>query len=728
MSKKLFKLEPRDLITALLGFLIIIILVPILTYLYFARDLTSKEGVMNRNNTGVTLTDINNKPFFTFYQARTFDLIPLNQIPQTIQQAVISIEDKDFYIHPGFSLKAIARSIFLDVSKQELAYGGSTITQQLVKNSLLTPKKSFLRKYQELILAQELERRYSKQEILEMYLNSAYFGEGAFGISEATKRYFNKSITDLTLAESAFLAGLLQSPSNYSPFSGDEEAAKDRQAIVLQKMVEQGYVTVHQKDEALNEDLRFSQKADDLNQTAPHFALMVKSELEKKYGEERISRSGFVVKTTLNLDWQKYAEEVVTDQVTKLKGNRVTNGAAVVLDPKNGEIRALVGSANWYNEQFGRFNIPTGARPPGSSFKPIVYAQALEKKIITPSTVLKDQPITYRVQGSPDYKPKNYDNKFRGPVLPRRALANSLNVPAVEVMNKVGVKPTLEYVKKFGITTLGDNPRNFGLSLVLGPGNVSLLELTQAYGVFATGGLRPDNEIISEIKDKNGKVISVHKPGFEKVLDEGVAYQIASFLSDKNTRAEVFGTALNISRVAAVKTGTTEDYKDALTLGFTPSLVVGVWVGNNDNTPMDQIAGSLGAAPIWKALMEKFLEGTPVEEFNPPANLVKLNICKNNGFLLKGNVATTSALMEYYLPGTEPKQTCSFQIINPSPSPSTNQDSPPPSDQPSPEPQPSSPEPTPIIIEIPQGGQNFRIEIQSDDNGSDNRDKKDKND
>ena len=695
----------QDLLLAFLAILAFIAVIPVFTYVYFANDLTSKDLIMNRNNTGITLTDKNGVMFFTFYQAKHRSEIPLSDISKATQQAVIAMEDKDFYTHPGFSVKSMFRSLVADLRHQELAQGGSTITQQLVKNALLTPKKEFLRKYQEIVLAEEIERRYSKEEILGMYLNSVYFGQGAFGIQEAAKIYFNKDAKDLNLAQSAQLAALLPAPNKLSPVSGDAEAADERQDYVLQKMYEQGYITEEEKVKAAEEKLVFDSPEEELNSTAPHFALMVRDELIRKYGEEFVLRSGFKVRTTLNLEWQRYAEEVVAKQVENLKGNKVSNGAAVVIDPINGEIRALVGSKNWFDEQYGKVNIALSERPPGSSFKPVVYLDAFEKKLITPSTVLKDQPTAFKnfdeavlasystkeaglraMQSDPNayYKPQNYDRKFRGPLLPRRALSNSLNVPAVEVMEKVGVKEVLDYSKKVGLTTLGDDPANYGLSLVLGTGNVKLLELTNFYATLANKGQKNEPTTIIEILDKGERSIYKHSPNPTRVAGEQETFLISSILSDNKARTEMFGNALTISRPAAVKTGTTEDYKDAWTLGYTPSLVVGVWVGNNFGEPMDRVAGSLGAAPIWKLLMEKFHEGTPIAQFEAPQGMVKLAVCPGNGLILKNPASTSSAQVEYFLPGTQPNKYCNS---NPSPAPSAQpqQDNPQPSTTPEPQ-------------------------------------------
>lgn len=652
---KLFWQLRVQLSVIFLAIVTVLAFIPVFTYLYFARDLNSKESIMNRNNTGLILLDRKDRPFFTFYEAKYKEFIPLSKIPKHTQQAVIAIEDKEFYEHPGFSVRGIARSVFLDLKEKEIAYGGSTITQQLVKNVLLHSRKSFLRKYQEIVLAQEIERRYSKNEILEMYLNSVYFGEGSFGIEQAAGTYFGKKATDLTLAESAMLAGILPAPSEFSPLSGNDTSAKTRQRIVLTSMFQQKYISEQEKRAAEKSALRYIKEEEEINTVGAHFAILVRKELIDEYGEEHISRSGFRVKTSLDLDLQEYAEGVVAQQVQKLASNNVSNGAAVVMDTKTGEVLALVGSKDWYNSEYGKLNVAADSnRSPGSAFKPIIYAAALEKKIITPASVLHDRPTTF--QGN--YKPQNYDRRFRGSVLVRRALANSLNVPAVEVMQKVGVSDGLEFGKRLGLTTLKD-PSNYGLSLVLGTAEVSLLELTNAYATFANNGIKNDIATIISITDKREKEIFHLEPEKEQVLDSTVAFLISSILSDNRARAEVFGSALTVSRPAAVKTGTAEDYEDALTIGYTPSIAVGVWVGNNDGKAMDRIAGSLGAAPIWRLLIEEASADTPVERFTPPSGVTSRSICGFNGLIVRN--ATSSALLEYFISGTEPTRYCTFQ-------------------------------------------------------------------
>ncbi|MBI2086163.1 PBP1A family penicillin-binding protein [Candidatus Daviesbacteria bacterium] len=655
------KVFRHDLLVAFFAITAFLCFIPVFTYVYFAADLSPQATLVGHNDSGVVLLDNRDKPFFTFYQAKLKKETPLSSIPKMTQQAVISVEDKNFYSHPGFSITAIFRSFMENIQGRSLSYGGSTITQQLVKNSLLTPKKSFLRKFQEIVLASEIERRYTKNQILEMYLNSVYFGEGSFGIEEASQVYFNKSVKDLDLAQSTLLAAILPAPSQLSPLHGNLIEVKRRQEIVLGDMVKQGFINSQQKDQVVAENIKLNVNGRDVNSIAPHFALMVKDELIKKYGEELVIRSGFKVKTTLDLDWQKYAQDVVAKQVKNLKVHNVSNGAAVVMDPKTSEVRALVGSINWYDNKFGKVNITVSDRPPGSAFKPIVYIKAFEEGIITPATILKDEPTSFanfdessfydsfpsrsaalaNLAKDPNafYKPVDYDRKYRGSVTARRALSNSLNIPSVAVMKKVGVKGALDSAKNLGITTLFD-PSNYGLSLVLGAGEVKPLELVNAYAVFASGGLRNDPTLILEITDKAGNIVYKYQPKQEQVIDPKYTFLISSILSDNKTRAEVFGNSLNISRPAAVKTGTTEDFKDAWTVGYTPSLVVGVWVGNNYNASMDGVAGSLGAAPIWRDLMEKFLKGTPVEQFIPPEGIVKFTGC---------------GATEYFIKGTEPK-------------------------------------------------------------------------
>ncbi len=702
------KHHKRAVVYAGIALIILILLVPPLTYLYFASDLRDKESIMNRGKTGLTLQTRDGETFFKFYQPKEIKYVPISEIPESMQKAVIATEDKNFYNNPGFSIRGIARAFFVNLFAHKIVEGGSTITQELAKNAFLNNRKNFLRKYQEIVLAAELNRRFSKEDILEMYLNSVYFGEGAFGVENASVAYFGKHASELTVSESALLVGILPAPSAYSPLSNDDANALRRQKIVLSEMVEDKYITVEEKNQAISKPLHYQPtKIDDGNTLAPHFALYVKKQLIDKYGEERIIREGFQVKTTLNKANQGYAERIVKNQVLNLKYNNASNAAAIAIDPKNGEIQVMVGSYDWNDENFGKTNMSVSPRQPGSSFKPLIYSAAIEKKLITPATILDDSPKTF--EGYSKDKPLlNNDKRFRGPVTVRRALANSLNIPAVEVMEKVGVSEGLDHSKKFGITTL--DKFEGGLSLVLGASEVKLLELTNAYGVFANKGVLNEPKAIIEIKDKYGKnvdntgglfsflnIFKVFKPGTsQRVLSEEAAFLISSILSDNRARAETFGGSLTVSRIAAVKTGTTNDYRDALTVGYTPSLVVGVWVGNNDNSPMDNVAGSLGAAPIWRSLMNNFLLNTKLETFQKPTFVVSQPVC----------VTGARTITEYFIAGTQP-QSCELPTptlsLTPSPSvtttptPTNKPEDPTPTPTPSPTPEEEQPTPTQSI-------------------------------
>lgn len=662
--------------------LFVVVGIPLLTYFFFAKDIQSKETIINNKNRGVVLLDRTGTPFFSFYEGRLKKTVPLESLPEHIPQSVIAVEDKDFYSHPGFSLRGIVRSLWNNIRQKEIVAGGSTITQQLVKNTILSPEKSYLRKYQEIILAHELERRYSKKEILEMYLNTVYFGRGAFGIEEAADAYFQKPSADLTLAESALLAGLLPAPSALAPRNGNESAAKARQQIVLTLMREQGYISEELRQQAALEALNYRSAPDDdlLNSKAPHFAVMVLQELTKNYGEDHVAQSGFTVHTTIDLAWQDYAEQSVKNQIAALQGSNATNGAAVVIDPKTGEVKALVGSVDWHNKEFGKFNVVTSKRPPGSAFKPIVYAAGLEKRVITPASVLSDRPTVF----AGTYRPQNYDRRFRGEVTVRRALANSLNVPAVEVLEKVGLVGAMEMAERLGISTL-EGESSYGPSFVLGTADVSPLEMAEAYSVFANEGKKTDPVLILEIRDKNGKLVFRHEPHTQEIMEKEVAFLVSSILSDTSARRETFGESLTISRPAAVKTGTTENFKDAWTIGYTPSLVVAAWVGNNNNTPMSNIAGSLGAAPIWRTLMEEFTRGTPVETFSVPSGVRRTTVCIPQTKETKKDdkierTVTMIRIEEYLLEGTTAENECRT-VPSSSPSSTSSPTSPTPSEK-----------------------------------------------
>lgn len=648
----------RFLLTvAVFGIIILFIALlfaPFLLYVGYTRDIQNKEQLVNKRNTGLVLLDRNGKEFFSFNHAAEITYIPLASIPQQVQQAAIAAEDKNFYTNPGFSLTGMGRAFLADVFTHQLSQGGSTITQQLVKNTLLTSQKSFLRKFEEVLLAYAITKRYSKQDILEMYLNSAYFGEGAFGVENAAETYFGIHAKALDTAQAALLIGLLPAPSSYSPFSNNPSIAEKHQREVLQEMQQQGYISSDAYELAVNEDLVFSPVSSptSTNILAPHFAIMVRDALFKEYGEDYVIRAGFHVKTTLNSDWQAFAERVVANQVVRLGSQNVSNGAAVILNPQTGEILAMVGSHNWDDQVNGKTNMAITPRQPGSSFKPIVYATAFDEHILTPATILHDDPTIF-----PDnYKPKDFDGRYRGAVTVRRALANSLNIPAVETLEDVGIPDALSMAKNMGITTLGD-PSEYGLSLVLGAGEVTLLDLTNAYATLANAGVRSTPTSVIQIADNTGQNIFSSHQDAQQVLSTGASFLISSILSDPGARAEEFGNALNIGYPAAVKTGTTEDFRDSLTMGYTPEVAVGVWVGNNDNTPMDSIAGSLGAAPIWKQIMVYVLPQLPNVTFTRPDSVVQQVVCPYE-FAASSSISARTRYSEYFLSGTEPLTPC----------------------------------------------------------------------
>lgn len=697
--KRFIRKHRKWVLYAILAGIAIMILIPIVTYLYFVRDLSTKERILNKKNAGVILLDRNGTPFFTLFDATTKNPVELDSLPEYTPQAFIAVEDKDFYTHPGFSISGIGRAIRENLLSESFAQGGSTISQQLMKNAILSPNKRLLRKYQELVLALELERRYSKDDIIELYLNTNYYGEGAFGIEDASQRYFSKDAKDLTLAESALLAAIIRAPSYYSPISGNLDDALDRKDLILKLMHDQGYITETEMEQAQEEEIVLNPTEQEINEEAVHFALMVQDELIEEYGEQDISKSGYVVKTTLDLPLQTVAQKAVADQVSRLNTSDVTNGAAVAIEPSTGQILALVGSHDWDDEENGRINMALRPRQPGSSFKPIIYAKALEEKEITPSTELKDEPIMFGT-----YKPRNYNNQFKGEVLARYALGNSLNIPALHVMDMIGVEAGIEMAQALGITTL-DEDKDYGLPLVLGAAEVPLIEMTNAYATFANEGQWTMYTTYTEIRDKNGRLIDKSSPDKKRALPQSVAFLMWSILSDPKARAETFGNSLNLTRPAAVKTGTTEDNRDALTIGYVPQITVGVWIGNNDNSPMSSVAGASGAAPVWRIIMESYFKGKLIEEYRRPAGVTDEEVCLEDG--LKIDFATSSAYTEFFLRGTAPTKMCA--LVSPTPTPrenneennnnnSNNNNNQNPTQTPTPQPQQPTSTPTPTSV------------------------------
>ena len=620
-----------------------LVLAPALTYLALWRDISDPERLMNRNNTGVELRDRNDEVFYSTSIDSSLKRLSLDEISDYVEQAVVSSEDKNFYTHGGVSFRGILAAVYANVmSRDATAYGSSTLTQQLVKNKLLYTEKSYLRKYLEVSMAMAVDSRYDKDEILDMYLNSAHFGEGAFGIDEAAKTFFNKPAKDLSLAESAMLIGLLPAPSIYSPINGDAEKAKQRQTYVLRRMVEDGKVTSAERDAALAETLTYAEVKPTEYTHAPHYSEMILSELYEKYGEEKVKRSGYKIKTTLDLAWQKQAEQIVADRVAISAASGGRNAALVAIDPKTGEVRALVGSADYTNEVFGKVNMATASRQPGSSFKPIYITEAIDEKLVTAATVLRDEATDFG-----GYKPNNYDFKFRGDITLRKALAESLNIPAVKVMQKLGVDESVEVARSMGLKTI-DAKKDYGLSLALGSAEVRLTDMVNAYAAFADEGRQRNVAMIDEIQNKYGDTIYRQENKSRRVQSAEASFIISDILSDNAARAPSFGSRLTIpGRKVAVKTGSTDDNRDAWTIGYTPSLAVGVWVGNNENEVMSA-GGSGMAGPIWTKSMQAFLAQSEPEEFTQPGSVTKAWACTASG----------GSYEDYFMSGTVPKRNC----------------------------------------------------------------------
>jgi penicillin-binding protein 1A len=609
---------------------------------------------MNRNNTGIVLLDKNDEKFYSLGRAEKREIVPLDQIADNTKEALLASEDKDFYNHGGFSFTSIAKALYANVlARDATGYGGSTLTQQLAKNTLLTANQTFLRKYQELAISIAIEQQYSKDEILDMYLNSVYFGENAFGIEDAAKTYFNKTPKELTVAESSMLIGVLPAPSAYSPISGSMEYAKERQATVLTRMVNNKFITEEEKQAALAEELNYSSGATDENNMAPHFAEMVLEELNKKYGEEVVARSGYQVRTTLDLAMQKQLQESVDSNIRYIEANGGSNASAVAIDPKTGEIRALIGSADYTNEEWGKVNMVTADRQPGSSFKPIYYAEALAQGVVTPATILEDVPTDFG-----GYKPLNANRSFSGDVSVRSAISRSLNIPSVKVMQKLGIDESVIAAKRMGIDI--DDKTDYGLSLALGSVEASLLDMTNAYAAFANQGQQFKPVMIKQINNKYDKAIFIaDQTKATEVQTAQGSYLISNILSDANARAPIFGSSLTVpGRTAAVKTGTTDNSRDAWTIGYTPQLAVGVWVGNNNNEIMLN-GGSSMAGPIWVRAMQRLSANLPNEQFPVPAGVVQRAVCFSNGGL--ANTAGTGTYNEYFLGSALPKETCTVK-------------------------------------------------------------------
>ncbi|MBI2267844.1 MAG: penicillin-binding protein [Candidatus Blackburnbacteria bacterium] len=617
----------------------------LLTYLYWGLPLPTQLTSEAKNPVSTQILDRNGKLIYEIFEEKRRTPVKLEELPKYVSQATIAIEDKDFYKHHGFSPWGMSRALYNIITKRDLQ-GGSTITQQLVKTTLLSPERTIRRKIREFTLSLIVETIYGKDKILEMYLNNVPYGGTAWGIEAAAQAYFGKPAKELTLAQAALLAGLPQAPTRFSPFGTNPQLSLERQRAVLRRMAEDSYITEEQRQQAEKEEFVFAKQQ---GIKAPHFSLYVKEQLVEKLGQHIVERGGLRVKTTLDLDLQEEAEGIVKEEIEKLKKANVGNGAVVVTNPKTGEIYAMVGSKDYFAlDEDGKVNVTIRPRQPGSSIKPLNYALAIETGKITASTPLADVPTCFAVAGQPLYCPVNYDGSFHGAVQARFSLGNSYNIPAVRTLSLNGLDEFVEFARKMGLTTIEDSSR-YGLSLTLGGGEVRMIDMAEAFGVFATGGIRQDLVSILEVKDWKGNVIETTEiQEGDRALSAGTSYIISHILLDNNARSQAFGESsyLNVSGhpEVAVKTGTTNDKRDNWTIGYTPEVVAAVWVGNNDNTPMSAVAsGVTGASPIWNRIVKTALNKIEAGEQGShtwptkPSEVVGTNVCATTGTLPSGS-------------------------------------------------------------------------------------------
>ncbi len=674
-SKKLWKFKFLSKLSS--GMLIIVIGFLLLLFgsvIFFATQIPNPSELTSRDIAEATkIYDKKGELLYDIYQDQNRTPIKLTEVPDYVKQATIAIEDKDFYKHGGFSPLGIMRSVFLLIAHRQVEGGGSTLTQQLVKNALLSGERTVTRKLKEFILAVQVERAYSKDQILEMYLNEIPYGGTAYGIEAAANLYFGKSAKDLDLAEATLLAGLPQLPSVYSPYGTHPELAKVRQKEVLKRMVEDKYITEEQAKVAQNEQLIYRTGKSEQGFKAPHFVLYVKEKLIEQFGDKMVESGGLRVTTTLDYDLQKKAEEIVKKEVENLTSAKVGNGAAVVLDPKTGQILTMVGSKDYFADSKpdgctegatctfeSNVNVAISPRQPGSATKPIAYSKALEKGY-TASQTYMDVKTEFPGGNQPTYIPVNYDGQFRGPVQMRYALGNSYNIPAVKNLALVGVKDVMSLGYQMGLSTWEpseENVNSVGLSLILGGREVRLLDLTSAYGVFANQGKQLDPVSILKVTDSKDKTLfEYHESEGKKVLDPGIAFIISDILSDNGARTQAFGSnsvLVIFGKTVAVKTGTTDQKRDNWAVGYTLSVVVGVWVGNNDNSVMSPVvaSGVTGASPIWNKIMTAALAGKSNESFQRPDNVFQTEV---DGLMTGKPHGGSPTRKEYFIAGTEPK-------------------------------------------------------------------------
>lgn len=619
--------------------------VPPLIIVVFLQDLPTPQELAFRQIPQTTkIFDRNGILLAEIYTQQNRTLVSLEDIPLHLQEATLAIEDKNFYSHPGFDIPAIVRA-FRETVLNNNRQGGSTLTQQLIKSSILTPEQTLSRKIKELVLAFWTERIYTKEQILEMYFNQVPYGGTAWGIEAAAEKYFNKSVTKLTLAESAFLAGLTKAPTYYSPYGENPNAWKSRQKEVLERMVSLSYISQQQKQQALRETLEFRQPTSSLH--APHFVEYVKELLIQKYGLATVEKGGLQVTTSLDLKTQQAAEKIVTEEVAKAASLNLSNGASLITNPQNGDVIAMVGSHDFNDPNGGNVNVTTSMQQPGSTIKVVTYSAALEKGF-TAATTIDDSPISYPLRDGQIYTPVNYDGGYYGRTTLRTALANSRNIPAVKVLDTISVPTMVTLSQNMGIRSWGE-ASEYGLSLTLGAAEVTMLDMARVYGVLANQGQLVELQPVLKITDSSGKTLEAkQQTSGKQVVDPSTAFIIADILADEKARIPTYGTnsSLNIpGHTVSVKTGTTDNKRDNWTNGFTTDRVVIAWVGNNDNTPMNQTlaSGITGAAPIWGRTMTYLLEKHPETKRVKPDNVIQKRCFGKE---------------EYFLQGTETKVSC----------------------------------------------------------------------
>lgn len=628
-------------------------------FIWFSKDLPSPSKVVRRDGYSSKVYDRNGNSIYDIYDEARRDPVALDNIPDYLKKATVAVEDKDFYKHNGFDPLTPFR-IVKNVFYFGKVTGGSTLTQQLTRTVLLTTERSITRKIKELILSIQIDAKYSKDEILGMYLNEAPYGGASWGVEPASEQYFGKKVKELNLAECAILAGLPQLPSVYSPFSKTPTAYISRTSHVLDRMVEDSYISKELAKETMEQVKNYKFTSGNSTTKAPHFVFWIKDLLTEKYGESVVENGGLKITTTLDLELQDQVQTIVTEEIDKAESLGISNGAALVLDPTTGQVLSMVGSRDYFSTKTdGNFNMVTQAlRQPGSAIKPVTYLAGL-KKGMTAATMIMDAPVTFPGSGGQkDYNPQNYNGKFNGPMSLRNALGNSINVTAVKTLANVGVENMLKLANDMGLSTLAPTKENlarFGLSVTLGGGEVKMIDLASAYTAFANGGTSMKAVGILKVEDKDGRVLEEYKaPDGKKVMTPQESFIISNILSDNSARELTFG-AVNGLQVSgyqvAVKTGTTNDKKDNWAIGWTPNLLSVVWVGNNNNTPMGKVAsGVSGATPIWKRIMVYALPKRDKEDFPIPNKIVNLEVDALSGYLAHDGFTSKK---EYFIDGTQ---------------------------------------------------------------------------